>query len=246
MIFLKFLIITTPLLAKWRMCSFSITSNDWCHILLKKNWVSNKEAVRYSTHVLQYTSQACIVYRLGKLNIASCIGNDKSDSKRGKKNTLFLTPSLPCTSHPLLVSLPDQYGWGMVGVWLWSIWDRNQMLIATSQQHWSGFLHSCVLCIDSCIAILLAYRLVYRLGQEILDIAQPLVSNRSPTHSPGLTLVVVAPVVVKCSVVAPVVAMCCVLPVVAMCSVLPPVSLVLVVVLVGGGRAAPRFNPFSS
>ena len=32
------------------------------------------KTVRYSTRVSRYTSQGCIVYRLGKLNIVSCIG----------------------------------------------------------------------------------------------------------------------------------------------------------------------------
>ncbi len=53
--------------------------------------------MRYSTRVSRYTSRACIVHRLGKLNIVSCI------TKRGKKNSIspfFILPTFPTTTTP--------------------------------------------------------------------------------------------------------------------------------------------------
>ncbi len=55
-----------------------VTSYYVCNVCIYVSmYVSMYEsikAVRYSTRVSRYTSQACIVYRLGKPNIVSCIG----------------------------------------------------------------------------------------------------------------------------------------------------------------------------
>ncbi len=117
--------------------------------------------MRYSTRVSRYTSQACIVYRLGKLNIVSCrvwqyvqyvqyciVHNHFTFSK---ENFCKFATTLLLLQHPPPPTSPPP-------------------------------------CMNSCIAILFAlfcivYRLVYRdifrvstrvsTRQEICDIAQP-------------------------------------------------------------------------
>ncbi len=58
------------------------TTVGWCALITKGGEIKDNnppiilylgcKAVRYSTRVSRYTSQACIVYRLGKQNIISC------------------------------------------------------------------------------------------------------------------------------------------------------------------------------
>ncbi len=71
--------------------------------LLSCFYLLSPKAVRYSTRVSRYTSQACIVYRLGKLNIVSRIGkHEKHEWLMLEK--LFLSLSL-CLFPPPSLSL---------------------------------------------------------------------------------------------------------------------------------------------
>ncbi len=72
--------------------------------LLSCFYLLSPKAVRYSTRVSRYTSQACIVYRLGKLNIVSRIGkHEKHEWLMLEK--LFLSLSLCLFPPPLSLSL---------------------------------------------------------------------------------------------------------------------------------------------
>ncbi len=150
------------------------------------------------TRVSRYTSQACIVYRLGKPNIVSCtlsLSLSRSDVyfvvfkpvfllfipplpvPNQQRTTLNkLPPELQCrnnvTKHRLSLQIGAKGANCNVCIYIPTCMVYGIYHLYVCKWNWPSILHTtvggwaCVSCIDSCIAILLPYRLVYRLGKK--------------------------------------------------------------------------------